>query len=81
MNMFERLTIGEVAKVEEIAGMGLASFEDEDAPKGKLLAGLVFVFKKRENPDYTIGDAYAMEINEANDYLSSLAGDDPKSEG
>lgn len=71
-----KLTLGEIAKVEELAGTGIASFGDDTAPKGKLMAALAFIIKKRTDKDFTF--AQALELTE--DDLTDLLGveEDPK---
>lgn len=43
-----RLTLGEVAKLEDLSGLSLDRIGDTDAPKGKLLAAMVFVSERRK---------------------------------
>lgn len=53
----EDLTIAEVEEVEELTGLPFDSFSDPKSPKAKFLRALVFLAKRRENPDYTWEDA------------------------
>jgi len=64
------LTLGEVAKAEELSGLPSSQW-DEDAPQGKLLAALVFVYKRREDKTFTWNDALGMDLEEASAYLES----------
>lgn len=61
-----KLTLGEVAKVEELSGQSLRGMGDEAQPMGKMLAALAFVFTRRTNPKYTWNDALGLTIDEAN---------------
>jgi hypothetical protein len=70
MNTIEDLTLGDIEEVEQYAGIPLASLGDEKAPKGKLMIGLAFVIKRRENPKFTLADAKAMSMKEINSLLS-----------
>ena len=60
-----KLTLGEVAAVENLSGVSIDSVAEAGTPKGKALAALVFVIKKRENPDFTFEDALNMDMEEA----------------
>ncbi|APF33386.1 hypothetical protein [Microbacterium paludicola] len=66
----QSLTLGEIDEFETLTGSGLATMSDTTAPgAGKKLAALVYIFTKRENPDYTIADAFKLSIDEANAFL------------
>jgi len=71
-----KLTIGEIAAVEDIAKLPIASLGDPDAPKGKLLVALAYVIKKRENPKYTQFEAEQLTMEE----VSALIGTDGDTE-
>lgn len=74
-----KLTLGETATVEQIAGLPIDALNDPTQPKSKLLAALVMVLKKRTHPDFTLDDAFSMDTDEAAALLASLDGeDDPK---
>lgn len=80
MTNINRLTLGEMAKVEELSGQSLSALGDESMPKGKTLAALVFVMKKREEPLFTFEQALNLTADEAMEFLG-LADDedeDPK---
>lgn len=64
------LVLGEIAKVEELSGLP-ASQWGEDAPRGKFLAALVFVYKRREDKTFTWNDALGLDFEEASAYLES----------
>jgi len=65
-----KLTIGEVATVEEMAGLPIAALGDPDKPKGKLMVALAYVINKRSNPKYTKFEAEQLTMEE----VSSLIG-------
>lgn len=75
-----QLTIGEMAKVEELAKAPLGHFGDEDKPQAKLYAALVFVLKRRENKDFSIDDAMNMTMDEMATFLGVDDDEDPKDE-
>lgn len=74
--MSKTLTLGEMALVEEITGHNL---DDTNQPRGKYLAALVTVIRKRTNPEFTLEDAWSMDVTEVeaivNDFTDAL---DPK---
>ena len=56
------LTVGEIIEIEELTGMPLDALGQSDKPKGKMLAALAFVSKRRENPKFTWEDALELKI-------------------
>lgn len=72
----KNLTMGEVAKIEELSGLPLASLSDDDKPKGKLMAALGFVIKRREDPKFTLEMANNLTMAEI---TSLIGGDDEAS--
>lgn len=72
----QRLTLGEVAKIEELSGQSISSIGDDNSPKGKTLAALAFVAKKREDPKFTWNDALGLELDEANKIIGLDDGDE-----
>jgi hypothetical protein len=78
------LTLGEIDRIEDLSGRSIDSIGDEDAPKGKLLAAMVFVMKRREHlaagrpPSPTDwNDALGMTMVEANKVLG-ITKDEPQ---
>ena len=53
----DNLTLGEVARIEELSGLPLSAMADEERPKGKQLAAVAFVIMQREDPTFTMTDA------------------------
>ena len=66
----EDLTLGDIEEVEQYAGVPLAALGDDKAVKGKLLIGLAFVIKRKEDPKFSLADAKAMSMKEINTLLS-----------
>lgn len=64
-----RLTLGEVAKIEELSGQSITSIGEDDAPKGKTLAAMAFVAKRREDASFTWNAAQNLTFDEANEIL------------
>lgn len=69
----KNLTLGEIAKVEELAGLPIGALTEDDKPKGKLMAALAFVIKRREDPKFTLESANNMTMDEI---TTLLMGDD-----
>lgn len=60
------LTLGEVAFIEDMAGESISGLGEDSTPKGKLLAALVVVTKRRDGePQFKFGDALALTMSEA----------------
>lgn len=72
------LTIGEIAKVEELSGLSVSNMGDADAPKAKLMAAMAYVVKRREDPKFKFEDALNMKMAEIDAIVE--AKDEPKSE-
>lgn len=70
------LTLGEVAKVEEISGVAVGLIEDATVPKGKLFAALVYVVQKRSDPKYTLAMAMDLSLDDATNLLGGSSPDD-----
>lgn len=64
-----KLTLGEIAKVEELSGISINEIGGNTAPQGKAMAALVFVLKRREDPSFTFNDAMNLGIDDLNSVL------------
>lgn len=60
-----KLTLGEIAKVEELSGYGIGMIEDPATPKGKLFVALAYIIQKRSDPTYTLAKAEQLTLIEA----------------
>ena len=70
------LVLGEISKVEELAGVPADQWENAPS-KGKLTAALAFVCKRREDPKFTWNDALGLTEEEAGEILKAHGlGDD-----
>lgn len=76
----EQLTIGEIAKVEELSGQSINALGDPSTPQGKVMAALVYVFKRRNDQSFKFEDAMNMQLSEIQEVLG-LEDEDPKSNG
>lgn len=69
MSTVEQLTMGEVARVEELAEQSFMDLSDPSKPKGKLLAAAAFVVKRREDKDFTFKAALDMTFEQVTEVL------------
>lgn len=65
----ENLTLGEVATIEDLSGLPLAAFADDNKPKGKAIAALVFVQSRRLAEPKDFPTCLAMNVTEATAYV------------
>jgi hypothetical protein len=66
---FDRLTLGEVAMIEDLTGYGIGAL-DVEKPQGKFLAALYMVARRRNgDPTYTFNKALTVEMLDAQAYL------------
>lgn len=73
---FESLTLNEVEQIELITGNSIDQLLDAGQAKGKALKAIIFIMKKRIDPDFTLEQAGQISMTEAN---SLFAGEsDPK---
>lgn len=67
---FNTLTLGEVATIEDLSGQSIAQIADGDTPKGKALAALAMVAKRRTGePTFKFNDALLLTLDEANELI------------
>lgn len=73
---FESLTLNEVEQIELITGNSIDQLLDAGNAKGKAMKAIIFIMKKRIDPDFTLEQAGELSMVEAN---SLFAGEsDPK---
>jgi hypothetical protein len=73
---FESLTLNEVEQIELITGNSIDQILDAGQAKGKAMKAIIFVMKKRLDPNFTIEQAGSMSMTEANALFAGEA--DPK---
>lgn len=71
----QRLTLGEVAAIENLSGMSIKAMAEDDSPMGKMMAAMAYVIKRRSNPDYTFADAMNLTMEEANEIMGVVETD------
>ena len=62
---FESLTLDEVETIELITGSSIDTLMQQEKPKGKALKALIYVGKKRTNPNFTLEDAGKVSLKDA----------------
>jgi hypothetical protein len=73
---FESLTLNEVEQIELITGASIDQLMDAGQPKGKAMKAIIYTVKKRTDPNFTLEQAGAVSMTEANNMFASV--DDPK---
>jgi hypothetical protein len=73
---FESLTLEEVETIELITGSSIDQLMDAGQPKGKALKAIIYVIKKRKDPNYTLEQAGKIPLREAQEAF--LGEEDPK---
>lgn len=66
-----KYTLGEIAKIEDLSQMSIEQIGEDSAPKGKLLAALVFVEKRRQGDPIKWPDCLAMSLEDASAVLGT----------
>jgi hypothetical protein len=74
---FEGLTLNEVETIEQLTGVSIDQVAADGALKGRNLKAIIFVMKRRDNPNFTIDEAGNFSIKEA---MALFGGKDPKDE-
>ena len=73
---FESLTLNEVEQIELITGNSIDQILDAGQPKGKAMKAIIFIMKKRLDPNFTLEQAGSMSMTDANALFAGE--DDPK---
>ena len=73
---FESLTLNEVEQIELITGNSIDQLLDAGQAKGKAMKAIIFIMKKRENPEFTLEQAGQISMTEANNLFAGIS--DPK---
>jgi hypothetical protein len=76
-DFFSTLTLDEVETIENLSGTALDELMGVGKLKGKALKAIIWVAKKRTDPNFKMEDAGKVTFADALDLFKS-AGDDPK---
>jgi len=77
----DSLTLGEIAKVEDISKMSIKKFSDDDAYVGRMTAALAYVVKRRTEPTYQFDQALNLTQHEVNELLGIDTDDEDDTAG
>jgi hypothetical protein len=61
---FEDITLGEIAEIEDYAGLPFSQIADERIGVIKLRIALAWILKRRDNPAFSIADAEKLTPND-----------------
>jgi hypothetical protein len=73
---FESLTLNEVEQIELITGSSIDQLMDAGQAKGKAMKAIIWIMKKRTDPNFTLEQAGALSMTEANALFAGES--DPK---
>lgn len=80
-SVLNKLTAGEMATAERVAGLSIATLEDANFPKVPILGALAWVYAKRENPTLTYESFMDSNTLEQITELLGLEEEEGKAEG
>jgi hypothetical protein len=73
---FDTMTLNEIEQIELLTGRSIDSIMDDGAPRGRVFKAIIFVFKKRTDPNFTFEQAGEFSMEQATALFSG--DDDPK---
>lgn len=79
-SVVDTLTLKEWSIVETKSGQGMGALGDPEAYRGGFLTALVWVVKKRQDPQFKWEDAENFTLADATAFLGLDGDDDPKEE-
>jgi hypothetical protein len=62
---FNSMTLNEIELIENLTSRNIDSIMAEDAPRGRVFKAIIFVYKKRTDPNYTFEQAGSLSLEEA----------------
>lgn len=74
---FNSMTLNEIEQIELLTGRNIDSIMGDDAPRGRAFKAIIFIYKKRTDPNFTFEQAGNLSLEQA----SALFGgdeEDPK---
>ncbi len=66
---FESLTLDEVETIELLTGSSIDQIMSDGAPKGKALKAIIYIIKKRQEPEFTLEQAGKFKMSDVNELL------------
>jgi hypothetical protein len=73
---FDTMTLNEIEQIELLTGRAIDSIMDDGAPRGRVFKAIIFIFKKRTDPNFTFEQAGEFSMEQATALFSG--DDDPK---
>jgi hypothetical protein len=73
---FDTMTLNEIEQIELLTGRSIDSIMDDGAPRGRVFKAIIFIFKKRTDPNFTFEQAGEFSMEQATALFSG--DDDPK---
>jgi hypothetical protein len=64
-----KLTVGDIAEIEELSNLPFSALGDVTVPKGKLMQAVAYVLMRKDNPKFSLEDAGNMSMDEINGLL------------
>lgn len=77
LNAMSKLTLGELAKVEQLAGVAITDIGEPGVPMVKVMAAVAYVWRKRTDPEWTFEATLGLTMDELNGVLDGAAEPDP----
>lgn len=74
---FNSMTLNEIEQIELLTGRNIDSIMGDDAPRGRAFKAIIYIYKKRTDPNFTFEQAGGLSLEQA----SALFGgdeEDPK---
>ena len=62
---FNSMTLNEIEQIEMLTGRNIDSIMGDDAPRGRAFKAIIFIYKKRTNPNFTFEQAGDLSLEEA----------------
>ena len=73
---FDTMTLNEIEQIELLTGRSIDSIMGEGAPRGRTFKAIIYVFKKRTDPNFTFEQAGEFSMEQATALFSG--DEDPK---
>jgi signal recognition particle subunit SEC65 len=70
------LTLGELAKIEELGGKNISALEDSANPQIKMIIALMYVVEKRENPATTLMQIENKTLDDLKEFFTNFTKED-----
>ena len=75
INSMQKLTLGEVAAVEEMSGRAITDIGEPGVPLAKFMAAVAWVFKRRTDPNFTFDQALNLSMEDLDGVLGGAEPD------